>query len=482
MHAPASHHGPAGPHVATGGDDARRWWLLGLVGLAQFMLIIDVTVVNVALPSIGGELGLDRALLTWVVTAYTLTFGSLLLLGGRLADAFGGRRVFLAGLTVFTAASLLSGLAPSGELLVAARVAQGIGAALLSPAALSIITTTFHGRERDRALAVWGTLAGTGAAFGVVLGGLLSAGPGWQWIFFVNVPVGVAVGLAARRLVPNPGPGRTGQRIDALGAVTAVLAVGLFLWAVIGAGDPASTSVVTVLAFGGSILAGALFAWIETRAADPLLRPGLLRTRGLAGSVTVFTIASALLGSSFFLSSLYMQGVLGLSAFEAGLAFLPGALGTLVGAQLAGAAIGHAGPRLVAAAGLAIAAAGAGLLAGLPGNGDLVADFVPGYVLLAIGSGMAIVAATTGAFGHVAQEEAGMASGVVNTSHELGLSLGVGLASAVVGGSLAGVGSATGFAAAFGVAGIVAAAAIGVAWIVMPARAPAGHGRLATGH
>ena len=209
-------------HAPTTTPDPRRWWVLGLLAIAQAMLVIDVTVVNVALPSIGAELGLDRAALTWVVTAYTLFFGSLLLLGGRLADGFGRRRMFLIGIGTFVVASLAAGLAPDGTILVAARAAQGIGAALMSPAALSIVTTTFAGAERTRALGVWAAVGGSGAAIGVALGGLLTSGPGWQWVFFVNVPIGIVVALGVARLIatgtddgpPAPGSCRGRERDD----------------------------------------------------------------------------------------------------------------------------------------------------------------------------------------------------------------------------------------------------------------------------
>jgi MFS family permease len=231
------HTAPAPPgEQATTAPDPRRWQVLILLSLAQFMVILDITVVNVALPSIGADLSLDRAALTWVVTTYTLCFGGLLLLGGRLADLLGRRRTFLTGLGVFTAASLGAGLAGDGSVLIAARALQGVGAALLSPAALSIITTTFRGSERRRALGAWAALAGAGAAVGVLLGGLLVSGPGWQWVFFVNVPVGVLVAVAVPATVA-PSPRQAAARVDVPGALVVTAATGLLIYGLVEAGD-----------------------------------------------------------------------------------------------------------------------------------------------------------------------------------------------------------------------------------------------------
>ena len=248
---------------------------LGLLAVAQAMLVIDVTVVNVALPSIGAELGLDRAALTWVVTAYTLFFGSLLLLGGRLADGFGRRRMFEVGIGTFVTASLASGLAPDGTVLVAARAAQGIGAALMSPAALSIITTTFAGSERTRALGVWAAVAGAGAAIGVALGGVLTSGPGWQWIFFINVPIGIAVALGVTRLVAQtPTSGR--PRLDLAGAASVTIMFGALLIGLINAGDDGWTAPTTVLPLAVAIGAGLAFVLFERVVSNPLVRLDLL--------------------------------------------------------------------------------------------------------------------------------------------------------------------------------------------------------------
>jgi EmrB/QacA subfamily drug resistance transporter len=453
--------------------DKRRWVVLALLGFAQFMLIIDVTVVNVALPSIGRDLGLDRSGLTWTVTAYTLVFGSLLLLGGRLADSFGRRTMFLTGLGLFTASSLASGLAPDGTVLVAARAAQGIGAALLSPAALSIITTTFQGSERARALGVWAALAGSGAAVGVVLGGLLAAGPGWQWIFFINVPVGIAVGVGVVRLVTAGAASRGVGSLDIPGVLAAAATVGLLLFGLIGAGDEGWGSISTLGALSLAVATGALFVWLESVASVPLVRLEMLGRRALSASLAVFLAASGLLGAAFFLNSLYLQRLLGLSALEVGLAFLPVALATIFGAHLASNAIVRVGGRPTALIGLTLAALGAAYLTRLPAHGDVIADVLPGFIALAGGIGMTFVSATTTAFSEVAHHDAGTASGLVNTSHELGLALGVAIASTVAAGSLAGSGGVAGFQTAFLALATVAVAALPGA-VLLPA------GRLTT--
>jgi EmrB/QacA subfamily drug resistance transporter len=402
------------------------------------MVILDVTVVNVALPAIGADLRLDRASLTWVVTAYTLTFGGLLLLGGRLSDTIGRRRTFLIGLGLFTAASLASGLADSGTMLVASRAAQGIGAALLSPAALSIVTTTFHGRERHRALGIWATIGGAGAAVGVLLGGALTSGPGWEWAFLIYVPVGVVVAAALPALVAASPRTRVRGRIDVLGAVSVTAAVGLLIFGLVRAGDDGWDAATTLVPLAAAVAFAALFVWIERTARTPLVRLSVLTQRPLlAGGVVMFA-ASGLLISAFFITSLYLQQLLGFTALRTGLVFLPVAIAIIVGAHLGSRAIGRIGGRKVAVAGFAAAALGAALLTRLPADGQVLTDVLPGFLLLAAGLGAAFVAATTGALGHIPAQDAGLGSGVINTSHELGAAFGVALMSTIAGASVAG--------------------------------------------
>jgi EmrB/QacA subfamily drug resistance transporter len=454
------------------------------------MVILDVTVVNVALPAIGADLALDRAALTWVVTAYTLCFGGLMLLGGRLADLLGRRRTFLAGLTVFTLASLGAGLAGDGAVLLAARATQGVGAALLSPAALSIITTTFQGRERHRALGVWAGIGGTGAAVGVLLGGLLAAGPGWEWVFFVNVPVGLLVAVGVPLTVAaSPRPAAAGRAgapraaaVDVPGALAVTAAIGLLVYGLVRAGDTGWGAAGTLLPLGAGLALLAVFVAVERRVSAPLVDLRLLATRPVAAGYAVMLAASGLLISGFFLNSLLLQRVMGLSALRTGLVFLPVALATIIGAQAAAHLLGRLGGRPVAATGFALAAAGMALLTGVAAGSDAVTGVLPGFTLAAAGLGMAFVTATTAAMSRVDPYRAGMVSGVVNTAHELGAALGVAIVSTIAGASVAtgpdGV-PVGGFGDAFLVcaimAGLVAAA---VVWLLPPGKPAATDGPL----
>jgi EmrB/QacA subfamily drug resistance transporter len=446
-----------------------RWRALALLCVAQFMVILDVTVVNVALPRMAADLGLDRAALTWVVTAYTLCFGGLMLLGGRLADLLGRRRVFLAGLLVFTAASLGAGLAGDAATLVAARAAQGVGAALLSPAALSILTTTFHGPERHRALAVWAALGGGGAAAGVLVGGLLVSGPGWQWVFYVNVPVGVLVAALVPATVAALPP--TGGRVDVPGALLVTAASGALIYGLVRAGEDG-----WLLAIGAAAALYAVFVLVERRTPAPLVRIGLLARRPMAAGIVTMLTASALLISGFFLCSLLLQSALGLSALRTGLVFLPVAVATMAGAHLAGQLVTRLGARPVAAGGFALAAAGFALLARVDAGSGAWTGVLPGFVMAAAGLGAGFVTATVTALTQVDAHHAGMASGAVNTAHELGAALGVAVVSAIAGASLgtgAGSGAVGGFADAFwGCAGAAALAAV-VLVALLPAGRPA---------
>jgi EmrB/QacA subfamily drug resistance transporter len=313
-----------------------------LLCLAQFMVILDVTVVNVALPRMAADLGLDRAALTWVMTGYTLCFGGLMMLGGRLADLLGRRRTFLAGLLLFTAASLAAGLSGDAATMVAARAAQGVGAALLSPAALSILTTTFHGPDRYRALGVWAALGGGGAAAGVLVGGLLVSGPGWQWVFFVNVPIGLLVAL----LVPVTvaAAPRLPGRLDVPGALLVTAASGALIYGLVRAGDAGWTAPSAVVPIAAAVALYGVFAVTEQRVSAPLVRLRLLAQRPMLAGIAAMLAASALLISGFFLCSLLLQRALGLSALDTGLVFLPVAVATVIGAHLAGRLVGRFGP------------------------------------------------------------------------------------------------------------------------------------------
>ncbi|MCC5575458.1 MFS transporter [Microtetraspora sp. AC03309] len=433
---PTVHHAP---------PDPRRWRALTLISVAQFMLILDVTVVNVALPDIGADLGLDRATLTWVVTAYTLFFGGLMLLGGRLADLFGARRLMLTGLAIFVLASLTSGLAGTAALLVGGRIGQGIGAALLSPAALATVTTTFHGPERNWALGVWAAIGGAGSAVGVLLGGALTAGPGWRWIFFINVPVGLAV-LVALPLVVRAGTAQpTRQRVDLPGALLVTAATGSLIYGLVNAGDEGWGDLVTVATTAAAAILYILFAVVERAVRAPLMRVRLLAQRPVLAGAFLMLVATGLLIGLFFLGSFYLQRHQGYSALVTGLLFLPVAVGTGLGAHLGGRLVGRLGGRVPAATGLALAAIGTGLVAVLAITPVVL---VTGLVVASVGLGAVFVSATTTALSLVARHESGLASGVVNTFHELGGAIGVAVASSLAAPSLIG-GTVTGFTNGF---------------------------------
>ncbi|MFF8381121.1 DHA2 family efflux MFS transporter permease subunit [Streptomyces sp. NPDC015661] len=408
---------------------ARRWTALALICAAQFMLILDVTVVNVALPAVAADLDLGRTALTWVVTAYTLCFGGLMLLGGRLADALGARRVLLTGLALFTAASLACGLAPNAAVLLSGRVAQGIGAALLSPAALALVTTTFHGPERAKALGVWAAIGGTGSAVGVLLGGALTAGPGWPWIFYVNVPTGLALLAALPKALPKDKPTAGTGPLDIPGAILVTTATGALVYGLIRAGDSGWTSPATLLPFLGAAALYAAFAAAERRTRTPLMDLRMLTRRPVVAGSLLMLVATALLISFFFLGSMLLQRVHGLDAFRTGLLFLPVALTTAIGAHLGSRLVTTAGPRACATGGMALAAAGCLPLAFLTPTADPWTTLLPSLATAALGLGAVFVTATTTALGLIPPHEAGLASGIVNTFHEVGGTIGVAVTS-----------------------------------------------------
>src|SRR6266540_7009240 len=310
--------------------DPSRWRILGLLAVAQFMLILDVTVVAIALPHIGTDLGLERGTLTWVVSAYTLMFGGLMLLGGRAADLFGSRRVVLTGLLVFTAASLATGLANSAEFLIGGRVAQGIGAAMLSPAALSVVTKTFDGEERNKALGIWSAIGGGGSAIGVLLGGVLTAGPGWQWVFYVNVPIGVVVFAILLRMLPADRPSESRGRLDIPGAILVTAGTGTAIYALINAGDRGWLSVATLATLAGAVALYGVFAWLQGVVRSPLMDLRILTRRSVAAGTFLILVATALMIAIFFLGSFYLQHLLGYGALRTGLLFLPIAVATII--------------------------------------------------------------------------------------------------------------------------------------------------------
>ncbi|MFF0863583.1 MFS transporter [Nonomuraea sp. NPDC003560] len=459
---------------------SKGWAVLALLCLAQFMLIIDITVVQVALPTIGADLALDREALTWVVTTYTLCFGGLMVLGGRLADTLGPRRTLLAGLALFTAASLVCGLAGDGGTLIAGRAVQGVGAALLSPAALAVVTTVFQGERRARALAVWAAIGGSGAAIGVLLGGVLTDGPGWTWVFYVNVPVGLLVLAAVPRVVPvrvrdgvEDGAPR-GGRVDVGGALLVTLATALLIYGLVSAGDGGWGAAGTVLPLAGAALSYVAFVLVERSVRAPLMRVETLARRPVVSGAFVMLVATGLMLGLFFLSSLYLQHVLGYSPLRTGLTFLPVAVAITLGAHLGGRLIGKVGGRPVAVASFLLTAAGAALMTRVSPEAGAFTTLVPGFVLAAVGIGPAFVTATTTTMANVPPGENGVASGVINTFHELGGSIGVAVVSTVAASSLVPGAGAGGFTSGLVLCAVVAGAAAVISLGLVPPGRPAG--------
>ncbi|MCK0111756.1 MFS transporter [Ornithinimicrobium sp. F0845] len=445
----------------------RRWQALTVLAIAQFMLILDVTVVAIALPQMGADLDLGRQTLTWVVSAYTLTFGGLMLLGGRLADLIGPRRLILAGIVVFTIASLATGAAQDGLTVLAGRVGQGLGAAMLSPAALSVVVRLFQGDERNRALGIWSALGGGGAAVGVLVGGLLTAGPGWPWVFWVNVPVGILVVAVLTKVLPALPPVDTGARgrADALGALLVTAATGTAIYAMIDAGESGWLQPRTLTLFAAAIVGYLLFALRQRTATSPLMDLKLLSRRPVTAGVFVIGIATALMVAVFFLGSFYLQELADLGPLMTGLLFLPVALFTMAGANAGGRIIGHTGGRSLGVMGLIVAAVGLAV----PAVWTNTLGVVVGISLGAAGIGTLFVVASATALGNVAPHEAGIASGVLSTFHEFGASLGAAVVSSVAAASLAAQ-TTTGYASAFTVAAIAALISALVAGFATPGR------------
>ena len=456
--------------------EQRPWIVLILLSIAQFMVILDVTVVNVALPSIGNALHFNPGDLQWVVTAYVLFTGGLLLLGARAADVLGRRAVFLTGLAVFTTASLASGLAWSPTALIVSRAAQGLGAAMLTPGALSIITATYTGEQRTKALAAWGAIGGAGAAAGVVLGGLLTTWLGWESVFFINVPVGMALAVLTLRFVPATPPLSASRWLDLPGAATVVAGLVLLVYAIEGTSEHGWGSTRTLVPLALSAVLLAAFAAIERRVPRPLVPPATWRIRSLVSGVTLMFGATGVLVGTFFLNSLYLQRELDASALETGLAFLPLTLVIGFGAHVASHLIGRVGTRALAVAGLGLLAAGAVLLWAAPDHASYAADLLPGFLVLGLGIGLVFPAASVTTMSHVDHEQAGLASGLMTTGHEIGAALGVATFSAV---ATAGDSFPAGYGNGFLVAAITAAVLAAIAAFAVPALRPTGEASFA---
>jgi EmrB/QacA subfamily drug resistance transporter len=409
---------------------------LALLAMAQFVVVLDASIVNVALPSIGRDLDFAQGDLSWVVNSYTLFFGGFLLLGGRLADLLGRRRMFIWGMWLFALASLVGGLAQSDIWLIAARAVQGLGAALISPAALAIVTTTFaEGSERNKALGVWGAVAGSGGAAGVLLGGILTDGLGWEWVLFVNTPIGIAAALLAPRLL---GESRDQSRtsFDIAGAVSVTAGLALLVYTLIDANDAGWGSTQTLALGGVALVLLATFVAIELRARQPLVPFSIFKLRTLRGANVVGLLLGMSLFSMFFFISLYMQQVLGYEPLKAGLAYLPLAGTIIVSAGAASALVTRIGFKPTLIAGMLFIAGGLVWFAQVsPTGGSYVGDILFPSLLAAIGLGLAFVPTTIAAVTGTKPDEAGLASGLINTSQQVGGALGLAVLATVATGT-----------------------------------------------
>ncbi len=413
----------------------KRWIALALLCVAQFVVVLDASIVNVALPTIGEALDFSEGNLPWVVNAYVLTFGGFLLLGGRLADLLGRRRVFMAGLVLFAIASLAGGLATNSGQLIAARAVQGLGAAILSPAALSIVATTFRdGAERNKALGIWGAVAGSGGAAGVLLGGVLTETLGWEWVLWVNVPIGIAAAAIAPSLIAETRAEGGIRHFDVAGATTITLGLSALVFALLDAESAGWGSAQTI----GTLIASALllgaFVVIERRSRAPLVPFSIFRIRTITGANVVGILIGASLFSMFFFISLYMQQVLGYSPIKAGLSYLPLAVSIILAAGIASQLVTKVGFKPILAGGTGLIALGLIWFSQISVDGSYLADILGPSLLAGVGLGFAFVPVTIAAVSGIADREQGLASGLINTSQQVGGALGLAILAAVANG------------------------------------------------
>jgi len=452
------------------GRNVQRRWLLPLLLVAQLMVILDITAVNIALPSVASDLELTGSDISWTITSYSLIFGSLLLLGGRAADLLGRRRMFLVGLGIFTASSFASAMAGTAAALFAARAGQGLGAALLSPAALAIIMSTFQGGRRAKALAAWGAVGGAGAAIGVLVGGVLTEVADWRMIFYVNLPVAAALAIAARRVIPADIEKPAWRGLDLRGAVLATTSLAAIVFAITQAEGAGWTSVQTHLVGIGGLAGLVAFAALELRAATPLLRIERLADRAVGGGLFLMLAAAGSIFGLFLLISLYLQNVLGWGPLSTGLAFIPLALAAGAGAHMSGHIVGRHGVRGPLAGAFLVAAAGMTLLAHVGENDTYVRDVLPGMLIAGLGLGVTSVSVSIAILAGAREEESGMISGLNSTGHEIGGTLGIAIFSTIAagGGALAGPHAASGIAHAFAAGALLATVASLVSLAVLP--------------
>ena len=404
----------------------------------------------------GADLDLTRSALTWVVSAYTVAFGGLLLLGGRLADLWGSKVVVLTGLVVFTTASLVTGLSENAEVLIGGRVGQGLGAALMSPAALSLVVKLFDGEERNKALGIWSSLGGAGAALGVLLGGVLTAGPGWSWVFYVNVPIGVAILLVLGRTLESDRPTAATARLDVVGALLVTVGTGSAAYGLINAGEHGWGSAATLLPVVVALVLYLVLAAHQRAVDAPLIDPSLLGRRSVATGSLLIMVATAVMISLFFIGTFSLQHLRGFGALATGLLFLPVAAGSMAGANAAGTMIGTQGAGRISAGGLLLAAAGSGMPLVMDGTAMLVV----GMGVAAVGLGAVFVGASVTTLSRVGHHEAGVASGILSTFHEIGAALGVAATSSLAAASIGGASDAGITRALTGVVAVALVAAV----------------------
>jgi EmrB/QacA subfamily drug resistance transporter len=409
----------------------RKWWILASVSFALFMIMLDNTVVNVALPTIQKDLGIGVSELEWVVTGYALSFAVLMLTGGKLADMFGRRRVFLIGLAIFTLASLLCGLAGNAELLIAARVLQGVGAACMMPATLSIITATFPPRERGAALGIWAGVSAMALAIGPLVGGLITEHIGWNWIFFINVPVGIAGLVAARVIIPESRDTSKEQRLDVPGLLTSGVALFALVYALIEANSDGWTSPLILGLFAVALIAGTAFVMLELHQRVPMFDMSLFRNSTFSGANTVALLVSLAMFGVFFFISLFMQNVLGYSAVRAGAAFLPMTILIILVAPMAGKASDRLGSRWLMTGGMTLVACSLLIFAQLQPDSSYV-SLLPGMVLGGFGMAVTMTPMTAAALSSVPVDKAGVGSGMLNTFRQVGGSLGIAVMGAIL--------------------------------------------------
>jgi EmrB/QacA subfamily drug resistance transporter len=465
-------------------DSRQRWLALLVLCLGDLMIVLDTTIVNVALPSIRTDLGFTETSLVWVVNAYMLTFGGFLLLGGRLGDLFGQRRIFLVGITIFTLASLACGLATTQGLLIAARAVQGLGGAVVSAVAMALIVNLFtEAGERAKAMGIFGFVMAGGGSLGVLLGGVLTDALNWHWIFLVNLPIGGAVFALCLMLLPASGRAAAGARLDIAGAVTVTVSLMLAVYAIVNGNEAGWTSTQTVALLAAAVILFALFLAIEVMVREPLMPLGLFRHRNLATANAVGVLWAAAMFAWFFISALYMQLVLGYSPMEVGLAFLPANLiMAAFSLGLSAKLVMRFGLRAPIAGGMALAAAGLFLFALAPVSGNFWIHVLPGMLLLGLGCGMALNPVLLAAMGDVDPGDAGLASGVCNTAFMMGGSLGLAVLASLAAARSEGLAAAGaqqlaalngGYHLAFGAGAAFAALAALLAALFIRARAPA---------